>query len=117
MEKFLALRRNYLAAEVHTSVEEANQAPDINIRSQRSMDTVEQYIHFCRHNLGKPPTHLRCPKEKLPRSRWSAVHLFQAELPMDDDCTVVVLNYLGSGAQLRQSEEKLKAEAIDSCFQ
>jgi hypothetical protein len=71
MEKFLALRRNYLAAEVHTSVEEANQAPDINIRSQRSMDTVEQYIDFCRHNTGKPPTHLRFPKEKLPRSRWS----------------------------------------------
>jgi len=62
MEKFLALRRNYLAAEVHTSVEEANQAPDINIRSQRSMDTVEEYIHFCRHNPGKPPTHLRFPK-------------------------------------------------------
>jgi len=46
-----------------------------------------------------------------------SVHLFRAGRPMDDDCTVVELSYLGALPQRGQNEEKLKAEVLDSCFQ
>jgi serine phosphatase RsbU (regulator of sigma subunit) len=42
-----------------------------------------------------------------------SVRLFQAGRPMDDDCTVVELTYLGAA----RNQEKLRAEVTDSCFQ
>jgi len=46
-----------------------------------------------------------------------SVHLFRAGRPIDDDCTVVELSYLGARPQRGQNEEKLRAEVLDSCFQ
>jgi serine phosphatase RsbU (regulator of sigma subunit) len=50
-----------------------------------------------------------CAGRDTPAERLvSTVRLFQGGRPMDDDCTVIALNYLGVGLQI---------EGVNSCFQ